>query len=213
VGELDDVQAAVRQVPVHRDQVPDHVVEGEQVAERIQHRDGDIECVPDAKVAHVRLDHVQAGTRRLGLRRRVRAHRRGTVEHRRPQAAARELARVLGRPRGQLEHGSGRPAAGQRAVAGAPGEQGGHLGGDVTVGAGQLVQLWFVINAAHPSNHAAAWPSAGRRAAAGRFPPWPHGQHSGVPIRSHWQLRTDAHLQEQPECGIWAKPRNRSGSL
>jgi hypothetical protein len=74
--ELGDVQAAGAQVTGDRRQVHHHVVERQQVAQRVQHRDGQVEPAVDGEVAHVGLDDGQpdrGGPRRLP---RAGAHRR-----------------------------------------------------------------------------------------------------------------------------------------
>jgi hypothetical protein len=75
VRELDDVQPARYLVGPHRGQVRYEVIKREQVAERVQHGNSEVEVAVDAEVPHVRLDDVQFEAGCLGLRRRVRAHR------------------------------------------------------------------------------------------------------------------------------------------
>ena len=80
--ELHDVQPAGHEVGGHRRQVREEIVEREQVAGRVQHRDGEVEQdrgtarARDGEVAHVRLGHTQVDAGRLRLGGRVRAHRR-----------------------------------------------------------------------------------------------------------------------------------------
>jgi hypothetical protein len=158
VRQLHDVQAAWHQVRPHRGQVPDQVIEGEQVTGRVQHGHGGVEpdlgavgaCDPE--VAHVRLDDFEGHPGRLRLARRVGAHRRRPVERRGPHTALGEFPGVLGRARGEFEH---RPDAGTAGeVRGEPGLKGGDFGRDVAVGAGQLVQLGLVVDTTHLSNDA-----------------------------------------------------------
>src|SRR6185437_5801043 len=63
MGEFHDVQAARVQVPSHRGQVTHHVVQGEQVAQRVQHRDGQVVAARAAEIPHVGLDHGQLEAR------------------------------------------------------------------------------------------------------------------------------------------------------
>ncbi len=165
VRELDDVQPARRLMGRHRGQVRDEVVQREQVAERVQHRDSEIKATGDAEVPHVRLDDVEVKPGGRRLRRRVRAHRRGAVERGRPQSAAGELQRVFGRARGEFDDRLDGRARIPLPVTGAPAQQGADFDGDVPVGTGELVQLGFVVDAAHLSNDAGSTPRAGREAA------------------------------------------------
>ena len=53
--ELDDVQAAGGHVSGQAGQVAKQVVEGEQVAQGVQHGDGQVELAGDGEVTHVGL--------------------------------------------------------------------------------------------------------------------------------------------------------------
>jgi hypothetical protein len=68
----------------HGGQVGDQVVEREEMADRIQHRDREVEMARDSEVPHVGLDDFQFDPGRLGAGGRVRAHRRRAVECGRP---------------------------------------------------------------------------------------------------------------------------------
>jgi len=162
VRELGDVEPAGDQVGRHRGQVPHEVVEREQVAKRVQHGYGEVEGSFDAELPHVRFDHVEFQSGRLGLCRRVPAHRRGPVERGRAKSAPGEFQRMFGRAGGELENRPGAVAvvAGAATVPAAlrvfaaPAQQGTDLGRDIPVGAGELVQLGFVVDSGHPSNDA-----------------------------------------------------------
>jgi tetratricopeptide (TPR) repeat protein len=82
--EFDHVQPARLLVRRHRGQVRDHVVECEQVADRVQHRDREIEMAGNTEIPHVRLGDVQFKPGALRARRRVVAHRRRPIEGGRP---------------------------------------------------------------------------------------------------------------------------------
>src|SRR6516162_6713438 len=156
VREFHDVEPARLEVGGHGGQVGEEIVEGEQVASRVQHGDGEVEAVRDDEIPHVGLDHAEVHAGRIGPRGRERAHRRRAVERGGAQAAAGELAGVFGRAGGELED---RPDAGPvlafvDVVLVIPGQQGANLGWDVPVGTGELVQLGFVVDAVHPSHHA-----------------------------------------------------------
>jgi len=60
--------------------MPQHVVERHQVAQRVEHRDGEIDIAGEVEVPHVRLDDSQAELIRLGQLPGPRAHRRAEVE-------------------------------------------------------------------------------------------------------------------------------------
>ena len=170
---------------------PDQVVEGEQVTERVQHGDREVEA---------------------GCRRRCGSHacpprpRRASspgapwpAPPRTPHIAADRSSAVARRPRrassracsaGPAASSSTEPDRWPAVVRGAPGQQGGDFGRDVAVGAGELVQLGFVVDAAHPSNHAAKALS-GRRTfprvqpAAARALARRSGAGRAIPAR-HW---------------------------
>ena len=144
--ELHDVQPVPVQVAPDRGQMAEHVVEGEQVAQRVEHGDGQVDGAGQGEVPHVGLNH---GERDPGRRRQVAgpgAHRRVEVERGGLQAAPGQVAGVLGRARGELENRPGRFA-----VLAGPAQQGVHLGRDVAVGAGGLVVLGLVVDTRHPT--------------------------------------------------------------
>ena len=158
MGELGDVQAARVQVPRHRGQVPEQVVERQQVAQRVEHGDGEIERAAQAEVPHVGLDDGQAGR---GGRRQPggsRAHRRAEVQRGDVQAAAGQFAGVLGRPGRELQDRAQRAGIRVPVLAGPP-EQRVHLARDVAVGAGGLVEFRFVVDSGHPNNDARPAPA------------------------------------------------------
>jgi hypothetical protein len=103
VRELGDVEPAGPQVRRHGCEVGEQVVEGEEVAVRVQHGDGEIEAVRELEVPHVRLDHAEVKPGGLGPRRREGAHRGGLVERRGAQPAAAEFKGVLGGTGGELK--------------------------------------------------------------------------------------------------------------
>jgi hypothetical protein len=75
--EFGDVQPARGQLPGHRRQVRQQVVEREQVAQRVEHGDGEVEFAGEAEVPHVGFDHGQPDSGRRGHGPGPRAHRRG----------------------------------------------------------------------------------------------------------------------------------------
>jgi hypothetical protein len=153
MGQLQQVQPAGHQVGGHRAQVRDQVIEREQVAGGVEHADGQAEPVREREVPHVGLVHLQFQPGRPRLTRGVAAHRAGDVERGRAQPAGGEFPGMLGRARGELQHRAG-PCRLPPPVLGAPGDDRLGLGRHVPVGARKPVQVWFVVDAAHVSNHA-----------------------------------------------------------
>ncbi len=147
VGQLHDVQATGGDGPAHRTQVGHQVVQGHQVAGRVQHGDGQADRGREREVPHVGPQHLQLEPVPGGLLAGVGAHGRAEVERRGLHIAPGELQRVLGGPGGQLQHRAG---PGRIRVLAVPAVQRVDLAADVTVGTGKLVQLGRLIDSAHP---------------------------------------------------------------
>src|ERR1019366_4948948 len=64
--ELHDVEAILAEVTRDAAEMLEHLVEREQVAQRVEHGDGEVDLTGQVKVPHVRLDHGQADPGRLG---------------------------------------------------------------------------------------------------------------------------------------------------
>ena len=150
VGEFGDVQAARGQVARHRGQVPEQVVERQQMAQRVEHGDGQIELAGEGEVPHVGLDDGQADRVRRRPFPGSGAHRGAEVHRGGVQATAGQFAGMLGRPGRELQDRAQRTRVRIPVLAGPP-EQRVHLARDVTVGARGLVELRFVIDSRHPT--------------------------------------------------------------
>jgi len=126
------------------------VVEGQQVAQRVEHGDGEIELARNAEVTHVTLHHGQADRVRRREFPGPGAHRRAEIQRGGVQAAARQLAGVLGRPRREFQHRAQRTGIGVPVLTGPP-QQRVDLHRDVAVGARGLVELGLVVDSRHPT--------------------------------------------------------------
>jgi len=148
--ELHDVQAIPVEVTRHRGQMAEHVVERHQVAQRVEHRDREVETAGQAEVPHVGLHHGQLGPGRLRQLARPRAHRRAKVERGGHEPAARQVTSVRCRTSGELENRP-RRAGIRRPVPTGPPQQRVHFGTKVTIGRCGLIELRLVIYSGHPT--------------------------------------------------------------
>jgi len=123
VRELGDVEAAGIEVTGHAVQMPQHVIEGEQMAQRVEHGDGEVEAahgVGEAEVPHIRLDHGQADPGRLGQLLGSPAHGRVEVERGGGEPAPGKFASVLRGSGRHLQHRTRRPGIGATVAADPP---------------------------------------------------------------------------------------------
>jgi len=140
--------------------VAEQVVEGEQVAQGVQHGDGQVELAGDGEVTHVGLHDGQGDVIRRRSLPGAGAHGRAEVHGGGVQAAAGELAGVFGRAGREFQDAVVAVLAVRswlfrpvlfRPVLFRPPEERAHLARNVAVGACGLVELRFVIDSWHPT--------------------------------------------------------------